>query len=41
MYGRECGIEDSTMCSDFGHICDLLFFIKNSAMADATKAFRL
>ena len=34
MYRRSCGIEDSTICKDLGHIGDLLFFVKNNAMAE-------
>ena len=34
MYKRACGIEDSTISKDLGHIGDLLFFVKNNAMAE-------
>ena len=34
MYRRSCGIEDSTICKDLGHIGDLMFFVKNNAMAE-------
>ena len=34
MHRRACGIEDTTICKDLGHISDLLFFVKNNAMAE-------
>lgn len=34
MFRRSNGIEDSTICKDLGHIGDLLFFVKDNAMAE-------